>query len=117
LIGSLASPSHAELFIVGYAPNWRNAEELAEAIDYEKLTHLNSAFENPINSEGDLSFNESNRALITKAKAHDVKVLVSIGGGGAATDETLQTRYFDLISSPKREAFATKITDYLVTHN
>ncbi len=107
----------AETKVVGYVPNWGNPAALAEKIDYSMVTHLNVAFENPKNADGDFSFNSKDEVLIAKAHEHHVPVLVSIGGGGASTDKTLQARYFDLISEAKREAFARKLGDYVAAHH
>lgn len=106
----------AEPKIVAYVPNWTNLEGLSERIDYDRVTHLNIAFENPTNERGELSFHRGNAGLIAKAHERDVKVLVSIGGGAAATDKSLQARYFDLISDSKRAAFAKSLADYVTRH-
>lgn len=103
--------------LVAYVPNWIDLPAFAETIDYSKLTHINLAFENPSNSAGDLSFSKADEALIKKAHAHQVKVLVSIGGGTASGDKILQSRYFDLLSGSKRAGFAARITAYLVAHD
>src|SRR5689334_1473832 len=97
--------------IVGYLPNFRDLASLVDKIDYSKLTHINVAFENPTDDAGDLSFSSADAALIEKAHAKNVKVLVSIGGGGAAENKKLNDRYFDLQSDAKREAFVVKLAD------
>jgi chitinase len=102
--------------IVAYVPNWIDLPAFAETIDYAKITHINLAFENPLNADGDLSFNPQNEILITKAKANKIPICVSIGGGAASSDKELTSRYFDLISDAKRTAFVAKLTDYVVTH-
>lgn len=107
---------HAQKLIVGYAPNFRDVGSLADKIDYAKLTHLDIAFENPTNDAGDLSFTEGDTALIAKAHANNVKVLVSIGGGGASQDKALTARYFDLQSDSKRAGFVAKLADYVSVH-
>src|SRR5262249_50686438 len=78
---------------------------------------INIAFENPMNEQGDLSFHSENDSLIAKAHANHIPVLISIGGGSAAGDKTLQARYFDLISDAKRAGFVAKIADYLDSHH
>jgi GH18 family chitinase len=102
--------------IVGYVPNWINLTKYVNEIDYAKLTHINIAFENPSNDNGDLSFNKQNPALIEKAHANKVLVLVSIGGGSASEDKTLLKRYADLLSDSKRAGFVGKLADYVVQH-
>ncbi len=111
-----AHPARAQYKVVAYVPNWGNLTRLAESIEYDKLTHINIAFENPTNDQGELSFHKANDALIATAHKHKVQVLVSIGGGAAATDKTLQPRYFALLSPPQRAAFAKRLADYVDEH-
>lgn len=111
-----AVSARAEKRIVAYVPNWTDLPTLATTIDYAKLTHINIAFENPTNSEGGLSFNSKNEALITRAKANSVKVLISIGGGGAADNATMKARYFSLISADRRKEFASRLATYVEAH-
>lgn len=108
--------ARAETRVVAYVPNWIELSAFAETIDYAKLTHINIAFENPTNAEGDLSFKAKNNVLIAKAHAAGVKVLISIGGGSAATNPALQARYFDLLTAPKRAGFAAKLAAYVKEH-
>ncbi len=109
-------PTASATKVVAYVANWNNLNVYANAIDYAKLTHINIAFENP-NSNGDLSFNSGNAALIQRAHANNVKVYVSIAGGAASTDPNLQSTYFSLISDSRRAGFVAKIATYLQTHN
>jgi GH18 family chitinase len=116
-ISLVAAMLHAQdKMIVAYVPNWIALNSFAGTIDYAKLTHVNVAFENPSNDEGDLSFSHKDEALIAAAHAAGVKVLVSIGGGSASGDKILQARYFDLISEGKRAGFATRLASYVSTH-
>jgi GH18 family chitinase len=101
--------------VVAYVPNWIDLRTFAQTIDYAKLTHINIAFENP-NDAGELTFKDRNQFLIDKAREKGVKVLISIGGGAAAENKTLQARYFDLISADKRAAFAASIAQYVEKH-
>jgi chitinase len=109
-------PLQARKHVVAYVPNWIDLESFAKTIDYQKVTHLNIAFENPVNDAGELSFSSANRELIRRARAAKVKVLVSIGGGSASGDKVLQARYFALLADDKRAAFVTKLADYVVKH-
>jgi len=102
--------------VVAYVPNWIDLEEFAKGIDYAKVTHLNIAFENPLDELGTLSFNRRNTALITRAKATKVKVLVSIGGGSASGDEVMKARYFRLLSDEHRPGFVRKLAGYVKKH-
>lgn len=119
LLGLLFSAvaAYAQHRVVAYVPNWVDLDKFSETIEYGKLTHINIAFENPQNAEGDLSFSKKNGGLIRKAKANGVKILVSIGGGGASENKVLQARYFELISAAKRDAFTTKIAAYVDEHD
>ncbi|MCW1921691.1 glycosyl hydrolase family 18 protein [Luteolibacter arcticus] len=108
--------AHARPKVVAYVPNWINLEEFSKTIDYTKVTHLNIAFENPTDDSGELSFNRRNRALLEKAKAAKVKVLVSIGGGSASGDEVLKARYFKLLADDQRAGFVTKLAAYVEKH-
>jgi beta-galactosidase len=103
--------------IVAYVPNWINLESFSKTINYAGLTHINIAFENPTNNEGELSFIPKDVALIAKAHANHVKVLVSIGGGSASTDKPMMKRYFDLLDKSKRAGFVAKLAAYISSHD
>ncbi len=109
--------AQAQKKVVAYVPNWIDLPVFTQSIDYAKLTHINIAFENPTNAEGNLSFSRKNTALIAKARTNQVKVLISIGGGAASGDKKLEARYFDLLTAAKRGAFAAKLADYVVQHD
>lgn len=116
LLVGLSLPGQGQGRVVAYVPNWIDLESFAQEIDYGKITHINVAFENPANAEGDLSFNRKNEVLIAKAHENQVKILVSIGGGAAAGDKKLKGRYFDLLSEAKRGGFVTKLAEYVSVH-
>ncbi|RYD68205.1 MAG: hypothetical protein EOP84_30080 [Verrucomicrobiaceae bacterium] len=104
--------------VVAYVPNWvEDLPAYAGTIDYAKVTHINVAFENPMDDDGNLSANPANDVLVEKAHAKGVKVLISIGGGGASGDKELLKRYFYLLSPSKRTGFVTKLADYVAKHN
>jgi GH18 family chitinase/enterochelin esterase-like enzyme len=116
---ALLAPSkavHAQSKVVAYVPNWIDLTSFVNDIDYARVTHINIAFENPVNDNGDLSFNSKNEVLIAKAHANHVKILVSIGGGSASGDKTLRSRYFALLSDAKRAGFVAKLADYVALH-
>jgi chitinase len=102
--------------VVAYVPNWIDLRTFTRSIAYDKVTHLNIAFENPGNDEGDFSYDRSYSALIAEAHKHGVKVLISIGGGAASDDAELKPRYFSLIAETKRAAFAAKLAAYVTSH-
>ena len=103
--------------IVAYVPNWIGLLEFVPKIEFKKLTHLNLAFENPINDAGDLSFNPSNTLLIEAALKHRVKILLSIGGGSASNDPALLQRYATLLDSKHRTGFISKLSTFLTEHH
>ena len=112
----LARTAAAAPKVVAYVPNWGDLTALTGRIDYPKVTHLNVAFENPVDDTGALSFNAKNDALIATAHEKGVKVFVSIGGGSASGDPVLKPRYFRLIAPERRIAFARSLADYVVAH-
>jgi len=118
LFASLVTTNRLEAreLVVAYVPNWVDLKVYAQKIDYSKLTHINIAFENPTNDQGDFSFHPGNTALLQAAHARKVKVLVSIGGGGASSNAALKARYFNLITEGKRGAFVKKLVDYVERH-
>jgi chitinase len=114
---SITEPVLAKEKIVAYVPNWvDDLKSFSETIDYAKITHINIAFENPINDRGDLSFDQKDEILITKAHANNVKILISIGGGSISENKEYQARYSDLLSAPKRAGFAAKLAMYVADH-
>ena len=121
LTASLTSSAHAQRtprkVVVAYVPNWNDTKAFAATVDYAKITHINIAFENPVDDTGALSFSKDNAALIAQAHAHHVKVLVSIGGGSASGDKALIARYDGLMSDARRPAFAAKLADYVALHH
>lgn len=112
----LATSSWAGKYVVAYVVNWNDLPAYVPTIDYAKLTHINIAFENPIDDEGNLSYQPNNDLLIAQARAKGVKVLMSIGGGLAASDPVMQKRYFALIKPEARGAFAVRLAKYLDDH-
>ncbi len=111
-----SSPAAERKKVVAYVPNWINLEEFSKTIDYDKLTHINIAFENPVDDSGRVSFNRRNTPLIGKARAAKVKVLVSIGGGSASGNEELKARYFALLAADRRKGFVDGLAAYLDEH-
>ena len=116
-LGLPPNRAHAENKVVAYVPNWVDLKKFSETIDYSRLTHINIAFENPVNESGDLSFNNEDEALIAKARAKMVKVLVSIGGGAASGDKGLRNRYAELLTEARRAGFVAKLAAYVSAHN
>jgi GH18 family chitinase len=113
-----AAPAHgAERRVVAYVPTWVDLKAFAETIEYDKLTHIAVAFANPANDAGDLSFKDDVAALVARARAHRVKVLASIGGGGASGNKAMLARYGALLADARRPAFVARLADYVAKHD
>ena len=105
---AMSLPSIAGDRIVAYVPNWIDLPAFAAKIEYSRVSHLNLAFENPTNADGDLSFDPKDEVLLTAAAAHHVPVLLSIGGGSASADKGMLKRYAQLLGDTKRAGFVSK---------
>ena len=103
--------------VIAYVPNWGDLSAFADTIDYAKVTQINLAFENPVDDQGNLSFDEKDAVLVAKAHAHHVPVLISIGGGSASEDKALLGRYAGLLTEAKRAGFVAKIAEYVERHH
>lgn len=68
--------------VIGYLPGRENLLQSANAINYDKITHLYIAFINP-DSLGNLTGTADLKAAAAIAHARKVKIMASIGGGGA----------------------------------
>jgi chitinase len=99
--------------IVGYVPNWIDVNSFTQSFDFSRVTHLNYAFQNPDMNGNLVSSNTGLTALVEKAHANNVKILISIGGGSAA-DGIIKTNFLNLISSSQKRAdFIRKIVIYI----
>jgi len=108
--------SVAQKKVIAYIPNWIDLNAFSSTIQYNKLTHINIAFENP-DANGYLSFNSGSNSIINAAHAQNVKVFVSLGGGSVSEGGPIRDNYFNLITPGNRTAFIQKIYDYVVAHN
>ncbi|KAF2079937.1 glycosyl hydrolase family 18 protein [Flavobacterium sharifuzzamanii] len=106
----------AQKKVIAYIPNWIDLNAFSSTVQYNKLTHINIAFENP-DASGYLSFNSGSNAIINAAHAQNVKVFVSLGGGSVSEGGAIRDNYFNLITPANRTAFIQKIYDYVVAHN
>jgi chitinase len=85
-LGQATAPSVIEtpssrFRIIGYATMW---DSVVDEIQYDKLTHINYAFLLP-KPDGTFTYPKQPvtlRDIVAEAHAHEVKVLISIGGGG-----------------------------------
>ncbi len=115
LVLSTHSFLHAQFKVVGYLPLWSPLYPTGmNTIDLDKLTHLNIAFANP-DASGTLipSFgtNADLQVAVQTGHAHNLKVLLSIGGGGA-----IGTNYQNLITA-NIPAFVDSIMSYVAVNN
>ncbi len=117
LTQALPAAEPARPMVVAYVPNWIDLAQFSSQINYAQVTHLNVAFENPVDAEGNLSFNFTDQALLTAAATYAVPVFVSIGGGSASGDKKLLARYAALLGADQRVAFANKLADYVLAHH
>ncbi len=106
------SSAQAQFRVIGYLPNWGSFLTNANAIDYSKITHLNIAFINPTNVNGNMGPTNDLANVVTLAHNNNVKVLASLGG---ATATSLYTTL--LSTSATRTAFIDKITQFTLTYN
>ena len=113
----LTAPTFADEQVVAYVPNWGDLAHFSKTIDYDKLTRINLAFENPTDDEGNLSFHPENSSVIAEAHRRGVEVLVAIGGGSASEDPRMRTRYFELIAPSRRAGFVAKLAAYVSEHD
>lgn len=116
VLGLFSVVVRAEPRIVAYVPNWIDLPAFAKTIDFAKVTHLNVAFENPINDRGELSFAKGDETLIAMARAHGVPVLVSIGGGSASESKAMRARYTSLLDDARRAGFVRQLSEYVQRH-
>jgi GH18 family chitinase len=116
LVLGIFNLSIAQKKVIAYIPNWIDLNAFSGTVQYNKLTHINIAFENP-DANGYLSFNSGNNAIINAAHAQNVKVFVSLGGGSISEGGAIRDNYFNLITAANRTAFVQKIYDYVVAHN
>ena len=76
--------------IVGYFPSWSGDPK---TIRYRDLTHVCYAFASPTSDGGYAKIDNEDRLIdvVTRAHAERVKVLLSLGGGGAVDPDAFDT--------------------------
>ncbi len=102
--------------MVAYVPNWCEPDLVLPRMDRPFLTHVNLAFENPLDMDGNISFAKVNEAYVQRARQVGIKVLVSLGGGSASEDPGVRSRYFHLIQKEHCESFVEKLLNYVKVH-
>ncbi len=99
--------------VVGYMPSWQGN---ANAIQYDKLTHINYSFLLP-NSDGSLRplDNVSKmQQIVSLAQAQGVKVLIAVGGWMDGNDSAFTT----LAANPStRAAFINNLVNFVNQYN
>ncbi|WP_445457621.1 glycosyl hydrolase family 18 protein [Flavobacterium sp. HNIBRBA15423] len=108
--------SFSQKKVIGYIPNWIDLNAFSNSIQYNKLTHINIAFENP-DANGNLTFLTANNTIIQTAHANNVKVFVSIGGGAISEGGAIRDNFFNQMSAGNRASFVQKLTNYVIAHN
>lgn len=108
---SFAVPSNFKL--VGYLPSYQGD---VNAVQYTKLTHICYAFATP-HTDGSVTFDYTSdqtkfQNLLTLAHSHNVKVLISVGGGGnGGAFSTI------VASSSLRTTFANNMVTFCNNYN
>ncbi|MEY5042063.1 MAG: Chitinase precursor [Bacteroidota bacterium] len=97
--------------VMGYLPDYRWS--IVQKLNFDFLTHLIVAFANP-DSSGKLSFGENLAPLVKLAHGKNVKVILSIGGGGNFSWGEEHQIYAKLLKTPEsRSAFIHKIINFV----
>ncbi|MBP1647845.1 MAG: chitinase, partial [Bacteroidetes bacterium] len=102
----------ADKMVLGYYPSWTSVPH--SVIPWQYLTHIAHAFIGP-KADGSLEVPSGllYPALITAAHAHEVKVVVSVGGW----NETYASNFSTLAAdSATRRAFASNLTQFCVAN-
>lgn len=97
--------------VVGYLPSW---EGDVSSIQYSKLTHINYAFLTPTTSGGlnPLDNLAKFTSLVSTAHTNNVKVMISVGGGGGG-----DAFHTIVASSGLRTAFVNNMVGFVNQYN
>ena len=117
LLLTLAS-AHADKLVVAYVPNWVDLKGvLGRPLIIAKLTHINVAFENPTNEQGDFSFNARESGADRQgADERRQSPRLHRRRRRRGQQAHCKARYFDLLNDAKRGAFVAKLAGYVVDH-
>jgi chitinase len=96
--------------VIGYLPNRTDLLTAANQVDYSKITHLYIAFINP-DSVGNLMGTAKLKAVADLAHLNNVKIMASIGGGGAPK------YYPSFLIGEKKTKLISDLVDLAVTNN
>ncbi|MEX6686236.1 glycosyl hydrolase family 18 protein [Danxiaibacter flavus] len=94
--------------VIAYFPG--RTSEAFKRIDVERITHIHYAFVNP-DSNGNFSYQPFIDSLSTFCREHNLKLLLSIGGGNAPA------YYSKLLSAPYRKAFVQALAQIAGQYN
>lgn len=100
--------------IVGYFPYYRF--DYADQIEFDKLTHVNISFANPINNQGTLEVGGEDIDPIT-TMAHNAGAEVFVALAGGALTSTWASAWEYLQKPPNRPNFIHKIINYCYDHD
>lgn len=104
--------------VVAYMPNWVDAVAFTKTWPAERLTHVNIAFENPVDDDGNMSWNpQADDTIVEAAHRANLKVSISIGGGAASGNKQLLARYALLMSPERCKGFAAKLAQLVQDHH
>ncbi|MBO9153882.1 glycosyl hydrolase family 18 protein [Chitinophaga sp. GCM10012297] len=98
-----------QLRVLGYLLSDNDWHTAVNSIDLTKITDLNLAFLNP-EADGSFNIDPAVKQVTDKARAKNVRVFMSIGGGGAPA------YLAELIKPGKRSAFVAGILAQLEQH-
>ena len=105
--------------VVGYITTWSNINGTINSIDWDKFSHINVSFGNPVNTNGLFDDGTSDaiiNRLIDSAHAHNVKVLISLGG--AIQPGTTTRTYWDhLLQTGNRSKLINGIRAFVDKYN
>jgi chitinase len=96
--------------VIGYYSLRAAAAADLTTVPFDKLTHINLSFLNP-DPAGNFTQDYALAPFIDAAHRNQVKVLVSIGGGGA------HPYYHDLLTDEKRAMFIERLTSAAMKYN
>jgi chitinase len=97
--------TQAQFKVVGYLVNWNNFIGGANAVDYNKVTHINVAFINPTDATGTLGPTTGLATVSGIVHTNNAKILASLGGAGASTANWSAV----MATATSRTTFITKI--------
>jgi len=119
LLSLAASAQNAPKRLLGYYTGWskyNNPPYTASQIPYSKLTHIAHAFlllSPKADGTIEIPAGTLEPALLTKAHAAGVKVLISIGGGDGIEGPRFNKM---ALSETSRQAFVTNVRNFLVQY-